>query len=62
MRRYGGTYLDLDIISQTSLDSIDETNFIFAQNNNMSKRDALNNAIMSLDSHSGHHIAELLIK
>jgi len=60
--RFGGTYLDLDVISLTSLESIPEKNFVYAQNNDLSKKGALNNAILTLDLETGREIAELMAK
>ena len=60
--RYGGTYLDLDVISQKPLDSIPETNFACSQIDDLSRTEALANGILSLDINKGHHIADLLLR
>lgn len=61
--RFGGTYLDLDVITQTSLDNIPEQNFVCAQSPKLSRADSLANGIISLDVNTtGRHIAELFLK
>lgn len=60
--RYGGIYLDLDVISRSSLKSVGEKNFVCAQSNDLSKGDSLASGIMSLDSSSGREIAEMFLE
>lgn len=61
--RYGGTYLDLDVISQKALDEIPEKNFVCAQFDKLSGNDSLANGLLSLeDKSTGHYLAELFLK
>ncbi|CRK94603.1 CLUMA_CG008103, isoform A [Clunio marinus] len=58
--KYGGTYLDTDVISKASINSIEENNFIgvesFDEQHNTS---LINNAIMRFESMSiGHELVE----
>ena len=51
--RYGGTYFDLDVISQTSVESIGEENFACAQHENLTRDDAFASGIWKAVSPSG---------
>ncbi|CRL04650.1 CLUMA_CG017714, isoform A [Clunio marinus] len=56
--KYGGTYLDLDVISLSSINTIGEDNFITVE-----EKSTLNNAIIRFDSMStGHTLAETLLR
>lgn len=54
--KYGGTYLDLDIIMLKPL-SLLEPNFVGAES-----RSYCNDAILNLEGESGHEIADLCVK
>ena len=60
--RYGGTYLDLDVISLKPQSVITAQNFICAQENDWSLWDPINGAIMRLVNENGREIAEKIMK
>lgn len=60
--RYGGTYLDSDVISQTSINAIGRQNYACSEIDRAKKKQVINGAILNFDKVSGHRIAALLIE
>lgn len=60
--RYGGIYLDLDVITLTSVDAINYPNYVCAQVSNLTAHDSLNNAVMKLSNEDGKKLAEMFIE
>lgn len=56
--RFGGAYLDLDVISQTSLESIQEENFACAQRDDLTFKDSIACGIIRMEGNYGQHLAE----